>query len=631
MQFQAEKLQNQTTCLQKHINVGFASFAITIIIQESKQLCKLIFAMMHFCEGRFIECLTKCTKFVILAPTSKGNELPGGDAGFTEETERGLFMKKILVAMLTLCLFVAPMTGLADEAKAKSEHIVTTAISADVVTLDVMLNNSQPGTTVTKALFGGLYKYDQSGTQAVPCYAESYELSDDQLVYTFKMKDGIAFSDGTPMDANDVYYSYMYVLAPSTGSTLTTDLWAVKNAKAYATGEVTDPEQVGIKLIDDKTIEFTLDAPTPWFITATAVSYPIVKKGIYEENAQWWKDAATYVCSGPFVLESYTPLASYILRKNPHYPDADKMEIEGLDIMIIETQETQLTAYRNGEIDAFFDVTSIDALSEYANSDEFFTVDRLGIMYCDFNCRLEEFKDVRVRTAFAIAIDRQWILESILESSQKPVYGFVPHSQPSLGDPTKTYREVAGDLFEEDVARAQQLMAEAGYPNGEGFPTVELVVRATEEQKNLAQALQSLWQENLGVTVEIRTVEAGSTYWAELAEGKFSIDRSGYTVNYLDPSANLLIWKTGGNAFENQWPDDEGRTEFNDMMTAANAIIDPAAREAALIECEKYLVEMMPGFPAYSYNVVYLVKPYVQNLHKTVTNLTTWEYATFAQ
>ena len=190
---------------------------------------------------------------------------------------------------------------------------------------------------------------------------------------------------------------------------------------------------------------------------------------------------------------------------------------------------------------------------------------------------------------------------------------------------------MAGDLFVEDVEEAQRLMAEAGYPNGEGFPEVELVVRATDEQKNFAQALQSLWQENLGVTVTIRTVEASSTYWDELADGKFSIDRSGYTQNYIDPSANLVIWKSGGNAFENQWPDDEGRTEYNEMFDAAQAMTDPAEREQALIAAEKYLVEMMPGFPVYSYNTAYLVKPYIQNLNKGVAGSMTWEYITFAE
>lgn len=538
-------------------------------------------------------------------------------------------MKKILAAVLTLCMLVTPMLGLADEATAKNDHIITAAISADPVTMDVSINNVTPGNTVTKALFGGLYKLDQEGNEAIPCYAEGYTLSPDGLTYTFTMKDNIFFSDGAPMDAGDVYYSYMHVLDPKTASTLTTDLWSIKNAKDYCKGELAEGKEVGIKLIDDKTIEFTLENPAGWFISQACV-LPIVKEGIYEENPEWWKNPETYVCSGPFMLDSYNPLEIYRLRKNPYYENAANMQIEGVDFVIIEAPETELMAYRNEEIDVSTNL-SVDAINEYKGSDEYFTVDTLGIQYCDFNCQLPEFKDPRVRRAFAISIDRQWILESILETDQKALYGYVPYSQPSLSDPSKSYRDVAGDLFVEDVEEAQRLMKEAGYPNGEGFPEVELVVRATEEQKNFAQALQSLWQENLGVTVTIRTIEASSTYWDELADGKFSIDRSGYTQNFIDPSANLIIWKTGGNAFENQWPDEEGRMQYNEMIDMAQAMTDPAKREQALIAAEKYLVDMMPGFPVYSYSSVYLVKPYIQSLVKGPVGGMGWEYATFAE
>lgn len=538
-------------------------------------------------------------------------------------------MKKMLAAIVALCLLIAPAMSLADEATVKETHVITTAISSDPVTMDVLMNNVTPGNTVTGMLFGGLFKWSEDGTSVVPCYAKDYTVSGDGLTYTITMKDDIFFSDGTPMDASDVYYSYMHTLDPKTASTLTTDLWSIKNAKAYCKGEIADPAEVGIKLVDEKTLEFTIEYPAAWFLSQACV-LDIVKEGIYEENPNWWKDPATYVCSGPFMLDSYNPLEVYHLKKNPYYENAANIQVEGVDVVIIEAPETELTAYRNGEIDVSTNL-SVDAINEYKGSDEYFTVDRLGIQYCDFNCQLPEFKDPRVRRAFAISIDREWILESILETDQKALYGFVPYSQPSLTDPTKSYRDVAGDLFVEDVEEAQRLMAEAGYPNGEGFPEVELVVRATDEQKNFAQALQSLWQENLGVTVTIRTVEASSTYWDELADGKFSIDRSGYTQNYIDPSANLVIWKSGGNAFENQWPDDEGRTEYNEMFDAAQAMTDPAEREQALIAAEKYLVEMMPGFPVYSYNTAYLVKPYIQNLNKGVAGSMTWEYITFAE
>ena len=287
-----------------------------IIIQEDVEMCKFISAKMHsmpvffgestgkkaaygrkckMIEEIFENGLTNGGNFAILAAI-ENTKMHRGFCEIAIWKETGCFMKRFLAAMVSWCLLAMPVMGLADEATAKNEHVVTTAISADPVTMDVSLNNVTPGNTVTGVLFSGLYKWDATGSQTVPCYAAGYTVSEDGLTYTFTMKDDIFFSDGTPMDASDVYYSYMHVLDPNTASTLTTDLWAIHNAKAYCTGEVTDPAQVGIKLIDEKTIEFTLDAPASWFISQGCV-LAIVKEGIYEENPTWWKDPATYVCS----------------------------------------------------------------------------------------------------------------------------------------------------------------------------------------------------------------------------------------------------------------------------------------------------------------------------------------------
>ncbi len=531
-------------------------------------------------------------------------------------------MRKILVCALVLMLALAPVTSLADKAAAIAEKRITYSIQADPVTMDPSINNVSPGTTVTAQLFAGLFKYSETGLEVIPDLAKGYEVSEDGLTYTITIKDEAKFSDGTPITADDVYYSYIRCLDPVVASTLCTDLRPIKNADAFNTGKA-KKEDVGIKVVDEKTIAFTLENVTPWFLSQSGM-YAIVKANINEENPDWIKDPSTFVSSGPFRLTGIKPLEKYSMEKNPYYYMADEMEVDFLDIVIIEAQETELTAYNNDEICAA-DNLNADAKTQYKDSSEYFITPRLGIQYCDFNCELPEFQDVRVRQAFAMAIDRQWILTNILQTAEKPLYGFVPYSQPSLTDPDKSYRDVAGDLFKEDVAKAKELLAEAGYPNGEGFPTFKLVVRNT--QADFAQALQALWAQNLGVKCDIVTYEASSTYWSELEAGNFGVDRSGYSVGFIDPGANLIIWMTGGNAFENNWDD----PVFDEMMAKANATLDVAEREKLLIAAETYLVEQMPAFPVYSYQDDYLVKPYITNLVKGPAGSLSFEYAKFAE
>ncbi|MDR1569193.1 MAG: peptide ABC transporter substrate-binding protein [Oscillospiraceae bacterium] len=532
-------------------------------------------------------------------------------------------MKRLLACLLTLTLLVVSAAALADESTAKSEKRIIFSIQADPVTLDPTINNVSPGTTITAQLFGGLFKYAKSGSELIPDLAEGYTISEDGLTYFVTLKENAKFSDGSAITAQDVYYSYLRCLDPLVGSTLTTDLRPIKNADAYNKGEVAK-EDVGIQVIDDRTIAFTVEVVTPWFLSQSG-GYKIVKANIAEDNPDWLKSPETIICSGPFLITSIEPKAKYALAKNPYYYRAEEMAVEAVDIVIIEAAEAELTAYANGEIDVA-DNLNADATLQYKDTPEFFITPRLGIQYCDFNCELPQFTDARVRKALAMAIDRQWILTNILQTTQPPVFGFVPNSQPSLTDPSKSYREVAGDLFKEDIEEAKRLLAEAGYPNGEGFPSFQVVVRSTAEQVDLAQALQALWQQNLGINCEIVTYEASSTYWSELAEGNFGVDRSGYTVGYLDPGANLLIWTTGGNAFENRWDD----PAFDEIIAKANAELDPALREQLIIEAETYLVEQMPGFPVYSYDDSYLVKPYILDLLKPAAGRIGFEYATFA-
>ena len=525
-------------------------------------------------------------------------------------------MKKLLALVLCLVLAAIPAITLADAAEAK----IIYAISDDPEVMDPTLCSYSRSSIVLQQLFRGLYKLGEDGS-IVPALAEGYTVSDDGLVYTFTLRDGCKWSDGSDLTMQDFYYSWTRVLNPETGSKAVSGMWDIKNAKAYYNGECT-LDEVGLKLIDDKTLEVTLENPAPWFVslTSTTVFLP-VKQSAIESGDGWTKTPETYVCDGPFYPVEFKTKERLVFKKNPYYIDADSVKIDTVEIVIIEAAETELAAYQNGEINVA-DNLSANAMMTYKDTDEYHSVDRIGIRYMDFNTEHKPFDNKLVRQAFAMAIDRQLLIDRIIESSESALLGFIPVAQPSLSDPTKSYREVAGNMFEEDVAKAQELLAEAGYPNGEGIGTVQFVVQASNSTKDLAQALQSMWKTNLNVDVEIVTYES-KVFWGELDEGNFDIDINGFTCDYLDPSAHLVVFTTGSNCYENRWDD----PVFDEMVASSMQELDQAKREQLIIEAEAYLADQMPACPILSFNDDYLVKPNITGIIKNYIGHICFEYA----
>ena len=527
-------------------------------------------------------------------------------------------MKKLLSVLLALMLAASAML-IPAMAESGSKMIIT-AISDDPQQMDPTLNSYARSSMVLQNLFRGLYKLDAAGETMVPAMAENVEISEDQLTYTFTLREGLKWSDGSDLTAYDFEYSWLRVLDPNVASKATSDLWIVKNGEAYYNGEV-GVEEVGIKALDERTFQVTLENLTPWFLKLTGTtSFLPVCKAVVEANESWTADVSTYVSNGPFMLTEYASLDHLTMVKNPYYYAADEVQIDGVRFDIIADAATELTAYNNGDINVSTNLNA-DALAQYGSTEEFHTQARIGIQYCDFNTQLPEFGDKRVRQAFSMAIDRNALL-TVMQVVEPAVYGFVPYAQPSLTDETKSYRDIAGDMFTEDVAAAQALLAEAGYPNGEGFPTITIVVQSSTQQRLLAQTLGEMWKGNLGISYEIVTMESG--YWDRLDAGDFSVDRNGYTCDYDDPSANLKIWITGSNAYENGWDD----PVYDEMFNATLSMTDNAEREAALIECERYLVDQMPGMPIYSMQTQYLVKPGINGVIANKIGHVVYEYVT---
>lgn len=524
----------------------------------------------------------------------------------------------LLVVALLLGLCMMQVTGFAEEKK-----VVKYSISDDPQQMDPTLNSYSRSSIVLQNLFQGLYKLGPDGVNFVPACAESVAVSEDGMTYTFTLKKGLKWSDGSDLTAKDFEYSWKRVLDPAIASPSASDLWVLKNGKEYNENAATAAD-VGVKAIDDLTLEVQTAYYAPWFVTltGTTVFCPVKQSVVEAAGDPWTKNVATFISNGPFMLTEYSSLDKLVMSKNPYYYDKDAIQIDEVIYYIIADASSVLVAYDNGELNVADDINA-DARKEYAGTEQLIPKDRIGIQYWDFNCKLPEFSDPRVRQAFSYAIDRKALLTAVNLTSETPVYGFIPSSQPSLTT-EGSYRSVAGDMFAEDVAKAQSLLADAGYPAGAGFPVVNIVCQNIDEQKLMAQILGEMWKSNLGVQYTITTYES-STYWDELANGNFSVGRNGFTCDYMDPSANLKVWVTGSNCSENGWDD----PVYDKMIADASQMLDPAQREAALIAAEKYICDQMPGMPMYTMVDDYLVKPELKGVVKNAIGHIYFEYAKF--
>lgn len=489
-------------------------------------------------------------------------------------------------------------------------NVLRYVMTGEPETLDPNMNNYAESSNVLLNLFTGLYQYSTDGTSVEPGCAESHTVSDDGLTYTFKLREGLKWSDGSPLTAADFEYSWKRELKQETASTAAWQLYYIKNGEAYNNGQC-EADEVGVKAIDDTTLEVVLNNPTPYFVNLTAANnFAPVKKEAVESAEAWTKSADTYVCNGPFMMAEIKPQEGYSLVKNPNYVFADTVALDGVEMIFIEQAEAALSAYNAGDVDAMSGKSiETQAMTQYDGSEELHSYDLIGTSYYDFNCE-KEYMTKEVRKALAMAISRDTINQVAVPSKPKSAYAFVPYGIP-YAEETEDFRtKVGNDMIIEDVEAAKQLLADAGYPGGEGLPTLQLIITNTKENKDKAQILQAVWKENLGVNVEIVTFES-KVYWDEHGAGNFDVAFDGWTGDYPDPNTNLSIFNKSRMEKECRWRSEEA-LRYNDLLEEAATLADNNARMDLFVEMEQILMDEMPVMPVYFRNTMALVKPHVQ-------------------
>ncbi|WP_054740374.1 peptide ABC transporter substrate-binding protein [Cellulosilyticum ruminicola] len=515
-----------------------------------------------------------------------------------------------------------------------------TAVSANAGDLKIakLISGGEPGSLhpalsqgthesiILDHIFEGLMKRDEN-SETVYGMAESHTVSEDGLTYTFKIRPDVKWSNGDPVTAKDFEVAWKYVLDPDTGSNYAFQLYYLEGAEEYNTGKGS-VDEVGVKALDDTTLEVKLKLPTSYFLQLCAfyTYYPVNSKLQEEQGSEWSHNGDTFVSNGPFSVKAWNHDESVELVKNEEYYNKDAVKLDGVTFYISEDLNTQWQMYQNGEIDINYDLPA-DVLGQLnaQNDPELKIVPELANYFYRFNTQEKPFNNVKVRKALSMAVDRQLIIDEVTQGGQIPAYAVVPGNIPDA-DETVDFRENGGDFIKEDVEEAQKLLAEGLAEEGMSSLDFTILYNTHENHKKVAEAIQQMWNENLGVNVSLENVEMKVKVDRE-HKLDYDVSRAGWVGDYIDPNTFLDMYTSWSSQNDTGWTSDK----YDELITKASAEIDPVARMGYLHEAEALIMEDMPIMPLYFYTRGITTKPYLTGVTKAINRDVSLIYADINQ
>lgn len=527
-----------------------------------------------------------------------------------------------LVLMLSLLVTLAGCGGKqGDSAKSAEGKFVRYNHGQEPETIDPTLNTSVDGGTVVVMCFEGLTKFDKN-ENAAPAVAERWDISADKKTYTFHLRKDAKWSDGKPVTANDFYYSWKRALTPATAAEYSYLFYYIVNAEEFnsdTTGNVKF-EDVGIKVIDDYTLEVQLKYPVPYFlqITAFPTFAPLREDVLTEKGDKWALSPESYIGNGPFKMAEWKSKDHMRFVKNENYYDAGRIKIDGIYSTFIAEESTMLSAFEAGELD-LIDMVPLDEIPRLQKeSKEFQILPQIGTYYYCFNVTKAPFDNVKVRKAFALALDKEDIVNKVRRSGTAAT-AFVAPGVPDA-EPGQDFRTVGGAYLpaKATVAEAKKLLAEAGYPDGKGFPAVTLIYNTNEGHKKIAEAALEMWKQNLGITnITLQNQEWG-VFINTRQKGDFQLARHGWIADVTDPMTFLDLFTTGNGNNDAQW----SNKEFDSLIQNARMASSEKDRIAMLHQAEDIMMEDMIMIPVFHYTENMMLKSNIKGLHKSPLGFT---------
>ncbi len=466
---------------------------------------------------------------------------------------------------------------------------------------------------IVGALFEGLVNYDPVDLHPIPGAAESWTMSPDGKVWTFKIRANARWSNGDPVTADDFRFSYQRMLTPAFGAEYSSMLHCVRGAKGYNRGKLKDFAQVGFRTPDAQTLIIELDNPVPYFLQLIChhswlpVHPPtILKFGRQDEMHTLWTRPGNLVGNGAFTLGSWEVARRIAVRKSSTYWDAANVSLQGVEFRAITDLFTEERAFRGGELHLTGSVPPYKIVQLREQKAPYLRLD--AYLSCSFirvntdvkgNAPVHQvLADVRVRRALGMTIDRNLIAERVLRAGESPALHLTP---PGTGG------FYAKSQWSTDAAVARKLLAEAGYPGGQGFPKLEYLLNTSEGSQMAAQAYQEMWRQQLGVNIELRNLD-WKVYLSALHKGDYQIARSAWTGDYNDPNTFLEMFITGNDLNQTNWSD----PEYDRLIGAAAQETNPAKRFEYFQQAEQRLQEAAPILPVVFNKNKFLIRPEVQ-------------------
>lgn len=483
---------------------------------------------------------------------------------------------------------------------------------AELVDIDPQAVTGKTEHNVIMALLEGLVAEDPVDLHPVPGVAESWDVSEDGLAYTFHLRSEARWSNGDPVRAGDFIGSWKRMLTPSLGSEYAYMLYVAEGAEAYHRGETDDFSTVGFSAPDPLTVEIRLTQPIPYFLNLLnhmswyPVHLPTVEAfGGLERKGTRWTRPENFVGNGPFVVTEWIPNQIMVVEKSDTYWDRDTVKLAAIHFHPIESGDTEERMFRSGQLHKTngIPLSKVDVYKR--DNPEVLRIDPfLGTMYVRVNVTLEKLADPRIRRALALAINREHLTTYVNKTGKIPAYNLTP---PNTGGYTAEAR-LEGSL---DDARA--LLAEAGYPGGEGLPRIDMLYPTSDNGKVIAVAIQEMWRSELGIDIQLVNQE-WKVYLDSMNTLDYDLAISSWIGDYADPNTFLDMFETDNGNNRTGW----SNAEFDRLLAESGATRDPAERFALFQKMESILVEEAPMLPVYFYTNAYLLDPSVKGWNPTI-------------